>query len=282
MSRQDDTPGELEWQYNPRVSIPDAAAYIERAQQLSAETIAGCEHRADIRYGPGTKETLDLYPAASHRAPVHVFFHGGYWRAQDKTDFAFVARDLAAQGVSVVVANYDLCPAVTVTDIVAECVRCIRYIVTHTGELGVDAERLSVSGHSAGGQLVAKLLGHDWGSEGLTQHPISAAIVISGIFDLAPLLHTSINDTVQLTTDSARQNSPLLDPPPPADIPLLVAVGGDETAAFHEQSRRYAELCRLGGNQVEHIAPERCNHISVLEALFFSQDSHFELLRKFI
>lgn len=283
MSGQDFPPQEqtLEWQYNPRVSIPDAAVYIKRAQQLSADTMAQRERRADLRYGPGPQEIFDLYPAETNNAPVHVFFHGGYWRAQDKIDYAFVARDLVSRGMSVAVTNYDLCPSVTVSDIVAECIRCVHYIVTHAGDLGVDANRLSVSGHSAGGQLVAKLLAHDWSTEGLGDHPIRAATAISGVFDLAPVIHTSINDAVLLTEASARENSPLLDPAPVAEIPLLLAVGGDETTAFHEQTRRYAEHCRAGRVRIRRIAPAGCNHMSVLEALFLESGEYFEVLRQF-
>lgn len=263
----------LEWQYNPRVSITNAAADIERAQQLSADTMASLQRRADIRHGPGPKETFDLYPATGTDAPVHVFIHGGYWRAQDKVDYAFVARELVSYGVSVAIVNYDLCPAVTISDIVAECVRCIHYIVTHADDLGVDADRLTVSGHSAGGQLVAKLLCHDWQGEGLARHPIHAAAAISGVFDLAPLIDTSINDAIGLTADTARQNSPLFDPPPPANVPLLLAVGGDETPAFHEQTQRYADHCRAAGVSVEQMASPGCNHMTVLDALFVGPDA---------
>src|SRR5699024_2210118 len=88
MAWQDYTPEQLEWQYNPRVTVADAGAYIQRLKTLSADTLAVLTRHADIRYGPGPKETFDLYPAATAGpTPVHVFFHGGYWRAQDKTDF---------------------------------------------------------------------------------------------------------------------------------------------------------------------------------------------------
>src|SRR5699024_12047152 len=130
--------------------VADAVAYIQRLNTLSADTLAVLTRHADIRYGPGPKETFDLYPAATAGpTPVHVFFHGGYWRAQDKTDFAFVARDLVRHGQSVAVVNYDLCPAVTVADIVADCSRCVSYIVNHGDDPGLDPVRLSVSGHSA-------------------------------------------------------------------------------------------------------------------------------------
>lgn len=270
-----------EWQYNPRVSIANAAACIERARQLSVDTMMQFERRADIRHGPGPQETFDLYPASTANAPIHVFFHGGYWRAQDKADYAFVARDLVAQGVNVAVVNYDLCPTVAVSDIVAECTRCIHYIVIHADDLGVDAGRLTVSGHSAGGQLVAKLLCHDWQAGGLAQHPIRAATAISGVFDLIPLIDTSINDAIHLTADTARRNSPLFDPPPPAGIPLLLVVGADETPAFHAQTRRYAEHCLAAGVQVEQMAPPGCNHMTVLEALFLESSAAFGVLRRY-
>lgn len=274
MAWQNRTPEELEWQYNPRVTVPDFAVYFERGQALSRDTRDRLPHRPDIRYGPGPLETLDLYPAAAAGAPVHVFFHGGYWRGQDKADYAFVARDLAPRGISVAVANYDLCPAVTVGDIVAECIRCIRFIAAHAGALGVDASRLSVSGHSAGGQLVAKLLTHDWAGDGMA-HPVRSAVAISGVFELEPLRHTSLNEAIRLTAASARANSPLLDPAPPADIPLLLAVGADESDEFRDQTGRYAEHCSAAGCPVESIVPIAGNHFSVLEALFLEAGAHF-------
>lgn len=273
MSWQNYTAEELEWQYNPRITAPDCEEDFARQRLLSRDVQNTLPHRTDIRYGSGPQETFDFYPANTTDAPVHLFIHGGYWRGEDKANFGFVARDLAARGVAVVLANYDLCPNVAIEDITAECVRCVHYVATHAETLGVDASRLTVSGHSAGGHLVAKLLAHDW-SDHFDAYPIRGAIAISGLFDLEPVRHISINEVVRLTAASARANSPLFDPPPP-NMPLLLVVGGDESEGFHEQTRLYAAHCQQAGVAAQTAAPAGYNHFAVLEALFLEQGELF-------
>ena len=241
---------ELETQYNPRISIPDFTHALAPFATLSEETRGLHPHRTDIRYGPGNKETFDYFPAKTPGGPVHVFFHGGYWRAEDKKTHAFVARDLVEEGYNAVVANYDLCPDVTVEQIVEEAVRCVLYIHNHVAEMGGDPDRISISGHSAGGQITAKLCADE-----RTSPLIKAAVAISGVFHLEPLRFTSINDAVHLTEESAMLNSPYHDPAPKTVAPVLM-LGGGESEEFHRQSALYAEKCHLAGHEVP-VRPDR-------------------------
>lgn len=266
-------PDELEWQYNPRLTVAEPQAHLERFADLSRQTRVQLAHELDLRYGNGPLETLDVYPASAPAAPLHVFFHGGYWRGQDKRDYGFIARDLVARGVTVVVANYDLCPAVTVDDIVEEAARCLHWVYKEAP--GGDRAKLSVSGHSAGGQLVAKLAGYDWPGRYGIDSPIRRAAAVSGVFELEPLRHTSLNAEIRLTEASARRNSPQYDPPP--QVPLLLAVGAAESEEFRRQSRDYAEKCR-GATEVALLELPAANHFSVLEALYLEDGAGFEPL----
>lgn len=262
MSWRDYDPEQLEWQYNPRVTVPDFQIYLDRVAKLSDQTRGQLGEPQEIRYGTGPLTTFDLFRTAEPDAPVHIFFHGGYWRSQDKRDYAFVARDLVPRGINVVVANYDLCPAVTVAEINRQCVECIEYLLMHGETLDLDITRLTVSGHSAGAQIVARLLTHPWQDT----HPIRGALAISGIFDVEPIRHTSLNDVIGLDENSARAVSPCHEPPPPSGIPVEFVVGGDEPPEFHRQTREYARHC---ASVHEPITAEGFNHFDVLEAVFF-------------
>src|SRR3546814_10481789 len=78
---------------------------------------------------------MDIFPVANPSAPLHIFVHGGYWRARDKADYSFVADALAPHGISTIVINYDLCPEVQVSDIVEQVKRAFSRSEEHTSEL---------------------------------------------------------------------------------------------------------------------------------------------------
>jgi arylformamidase len=121
----------------------------------------------DLRYGPGPKETLDLFLPAGPARGTFVFLHGGYWRAFDKRDFSFVATSFVAQGLAVAVVNYDLCPDVSIAAIVDECRRAVSWVVGEGAAHGAHPGRVVVGGHSAGGHLTAMLFATDWPALGL-------------------------------------------------------------------------------------------------------------------
>src|SRR3954470_2049578 len=119
--------------YNNRAAVPDYPQWFARYKELSEATRAVLAPKEDLRYGPGPKQTLDLFvPPAAARATL-VFIHGGYWRALDKSDFLFVAAPFVAQGIAVAVINYDLCPDVSIATIVAQCQSAIVWLVREGG-----------------------------------------------------------------------------------------------------------------------------------------------------
>lgn len=252
-----------EEQYNPRLTVPETAALLAAWPVRSAET---CRRRpatvADHPYGPHPRERIDLHRAPQARGLlVHV--HGGYWRSFSKADNAFVVDGFLDEGISVALVNYPLCPEVTVAAIAA-CVR--RAFARLWLEVLDEAERaaVAVSGHSAGGYLAADLLATDWTGLGLPADPIRFALPVSGLFDLAPLIPTSMNATIGLTADTAAAWS-LTAILPRARAGLVLAVGEREPAEFHRQAIELAAAwSRLTPRVV--VVP-RANHFTVLDSL---------------
>ncbi|WP_430470402.1 alpha/beta hydrolase [Thalassospira lucentensis] len=275
------TAAELEWQYNPRETVPEFMTHFDRFVKLSDETRAQLKPKIDVRFGDGPKETMDVFLSPDAGAPVHIFFHGGYWRSQDKKDYAFVARDLVAAGFTVICANYDLCPDVTVTDITQQAVRCVKYVYQHVGEFNGDQDRISISGHSAGGQIVARLASCDWEDILGDPNPFCAVVPISGVFDLEPVRHTTMNDDIRLDEASAADNSPMLDAVP-VDVKMMAIVGGNESPEFVRQSDAYAAYCRRSGLTVPVYKAWGANHFTVLEEVFLGTGSLFGHLKRFL
>lgn len=224
---------DYEAEYNNRARVPEHPAVMAGWVKDAASYREKHPPRV-LSYGPGERNRIDLFPGNSD-GPVVVFIHGGYWQALDASSFSHCARGLNAHGISVAVPTYDLCPAVTVADIITQ----MRMASRELARLG---HPLVVSGHSAGGHLAACMLATDWTAfdTGLSKNTVSAAYAISGLFDLSPLLGTSINKALRLDAVSARAASPLFWTPPVYGS-LDVVVGGNESAEYFRQSKTIVE-----------------------------------------
>lgn len=230
------TPDDVERGYNNRAAVPDHPHWFERWAKASAEARERYRPTPDLRYGPGPKETLDLFLPAGPARGTLVFIHGGYWRALDKAEHAFVAGPFVEQGLAVAVTNYDLCPAVTIATIVDEQRRALAWLVRDGAKHGANAARVVVAGHSAGGHLAAALLATPASAFGLARHPVHAAVSLSGVHDLTPLVQFSFNADFRLDEAEARRVSPVFAKPATA-APIVAAVGGDETGEFLRQTQ---------------------------------------------
>jgi arylformamidase len=230
-------PAWLDSEYNLRARHPDHADVLERWRTASGLVQRIEARRLDVRYGDGENETLDIFPTPQANAPVLVFIHGGYWRALDKADHAFVAPSFTAEGALVVLPNYALCPVVGIEEIALQMTRALGWVYRNAALYGGDPARITVVGHSAGGHLAAMLLSCRWRDvdPALPQHLVSGALAISGVFDLEPLrLAPFVQDDLRLTSASVRRLSPAFFPRPRR--PLYVAVGAEESSEFQRQA----------------------------------------------
>jgi arylformamidase len=259
------TPEFVERGYNNRAAVPDHPRWFTWYAEKSAAARAALSHRADLRYGPGPKETLDLFLPEGASRGTFVFLHGGYWRALDKSDVSFVAAPFVAQGLAFASVNYDLCPAVTVAAIVDACRRAVAWLAREGGKHGASPGRIVVGGNSAGGHLAAMLLATDPAALGLDARTFAGAVSVSGVHDLTPLVLFSFNVDLKLDVGEALRLSPVF-LSPGSGAPLLLAVGADETAEFLRQTwiqwDRWPRN-RPAGAPAPLIVPG-CDHFSIL------------------
>jgi len=250
---------DYEVEYNNRARVPEHPALMAGWARDAAAYRAQCPPRV-MSYGPGDRNKIDLF-AGRAEGPVVVFIHGGYWQALDGSSFSHCARGLNAHGISVAVPSYDLRPAVSVGEIVLQ----MRAAMCVLAKLG---QPLVVAGHSAGGHLAACLLATDWSSvdAALPQHPVLAAYAISGLFDLVPLVGTSINKALQLDHASANTVSPLLWTPPKG-LSLDAVVGERESAEYFRQSRSIVEQWGSAGVATQFGVVADANHFTAIAPL---------------
>ena len=261
---------EIELEFNPRATARNVDERVAAYAAASAETRARLDGVLDVRYGPGEKETLDIFPADAPDAPVHLSIHGGYWRAMDKSDYSFIADVFQPAGATTVLVNYDLCPTVTLDTIVDQTMRAIAWTWRNIAGHGGDPNRLYVSGNSAGGHLTAMALAHDWTAQGLPADIIKGAVPVTGVFDCEPVPDITVNELVRLDRDAARRLSPLRNPPRRA-LPVLVAVGGAEPRLWIQMSKDYAALCREHGLECEYMELPEHDHFDIGRAVGDSQ-----------
>ena len=224
--------------YNNRELVPDHPQYFARWAELSARARSTMTCYLDRRYGEAPGETVDIFPARKGDGSCMMFIHGGYWRALDKKDFSFLAPAWVDAGVSLAVVNYDLCPRVTMEEIVRQMLRASRWLWLHAEDFGMDQDRLYVAGHSAGGHLTAMMMCAQWPAfdRALPKDLWKGGLAISGVYDLRPLLQVEwLNVDLRLDEASALKLSPAF-MPPATRAPVMTCVGGDESSEFLRQN----------------------------------------------
>ena len=270
--REFETQAELDAQYNVSQAVDDASEYAEFYTEKSREVRAELDHHRDVSFGPTVAERLDVFPADRENAPILLFIHGGYWHSRTSDEFDFVARGPVSAGVTTVVMNYALCPAVSIDEIVRQTRAAVVWLADHADEFDSDGDSIHVAGHSAGGHLAAMLLTTDWTSE-YDRSPdiVESACTISGLFDLAPFPYTWLQPKLQLTWDEVRRNSPIRHVPSEAP-PLLVSYGADEPAELCRQSEEFLTAWQQAGLDGTGLAQPETNHYTAIEG-FLDADS---------
>jgi arylformamidase len=253
--------------YNNRLAFPDHAEFFARWAEESARARSALRCDLDVPFGPHSMERMDIFrPPGASRAFL-LFIHGGYWRSLDKRDHSFVASEFVSQDVTVGVANYALCPSVTVEEIVQQMLRACAWVYRNVENLGAPRNRIYVSGHSAGGHLTAMMMAALWPSfaRDLPKDLLRGGLAISGVYDLREVVNVpSINNDVRLTRADASKVSPIFYPPA-TDAPLYTAVGGKELPPFIEQNKVFGEKWR--GVLAADIPCPDDHHFSILERL---------------
>jgi arylformamidase len=247
----------LDAAYNNGAAVADSARFVTSWENRSAALRAARPDHLDLRYGDAARNRLDFFAAGEPGAATLLFIHGGYWQARAKETFSFVAEGPLALGMNVAIIGYTLAPEARLDAIVAECRQALAWVGAHSAELGGDAERLYVSGWSAGGHLTAMLMG---------DAAVKGGLAVSGIYDLEPIRLNYLNEKLRLDDAEADRNSPLLHLPARA-APLIVTVGGDELPELRRQADTYYAAWRKRGLRGKFVPLPGRNHYSAIEEL---------------
>lgn len=254
---------------------PEREAIYRSFADSSAATRAALVCRRDIVYGAHPRQRFDLFPGKSGD-PVLIFIHGGYWRSQAKESFSFVAKPFVAAGYSVALIGYPLLPDVAFS-VLCESVRAGTAAALETiVDMGLRPAFWTLAGHSAGGHLAAFLAGLDWPRHG----PPRGCLAISGIFDLEPLLATSLGGMLGLDSAAAASFSPLRIMR--GQGRLLAAAGAAETEAFQAQSRAYAAHWSAQGGEARLVWLKHRHHYDILCDLMQSRSELVDHYQTFV
>jgi arylformamidase len=251
----------VEQQYNLRLRHPERSAVYDRFAIASEALRHDWKRFSTLRYGDSTNSVVDFFAAdVTTPSPLFIFFHGGYWRALDRSIFSFLARPWLERGVHVALPGYELAPAASIGRIAEQVSAALDWLLRNAKGLSVDSGKVLVSGHSAGAHLGALALSRrmDWSAKGF--------VGISGVYDLFPLLATTVNRDIHLDATQVQALSPQRLRVDTA-ARYLCAVGGAETDGFRAQSRDYAAMLQAQGCIAEYVEVAGRTHFDVLDDL---------------
>jgi arylformamidase len=257
----------LEFQF---VSGQFRASFAGLLKSFEEASVQVCEevHEADldVPYGNDALERYDLFPARKEAKATVIFFHAGYWQSRDKRTFRFIAKALRDGGIDTILVNYPLCPAVQVTDIIDSCCLALQVIAQHSANRMGEEKPLVLAGHSAGAQIAIEVAFRLSQEDKCLFRNLAGILGISGVYELEPLIHTSLNQNLKLDYLKARQISPLRREHG-LPLPAKLFVGGTETPAFQDQT--------IGMEKVWHLERTEC------EAVILPDHDHFSILTEF-
>lgn len=267
----------LEQNYNLRSTRDDIDQVVEGWAARSLGTRANADATIGLAYGPDEKDRLDIFRSGARNAPLYVFVHGGYWKSGDKSIYSFIAEPFLNAGIDVALPGYPLCPTVSMSMIAQKITDALAWIYRNAETLAVSADRINLSGHSAGGHLAAQTLCRDLTGLGddLPADLIKAGIPFSGLYDLEPLLQTTISDKLNLSAEEVAALSPIK-LQAVSTAPVLAIVGGAETPEFHRQCEEY--LAHLSAQDIRtdrHAEPE-VDHFDLLNRLASADSQIFQ------
>jgi arylformamidase len=253
-------------QYNARAAIPDHPYIFTRWAKDSAHVRRTSAALFDLAYGEADSERLDFFPAPRSDAPLMVFIHGGWWRSLDKSDFSFIAPAYTRAGFNVALTNYTLAPNASIADIVRQQLRAMAWLYRHAEAYDFDPTRIVVAGHSAGAHLAAMMMAAVWPAfdPALPDDLVKGGILMSGIYDLAPILHTDfVNVDLKLTPNDIEPLSPA-GMPKAHGAPFITAVGGLESDEFKRQTGLLAQAWKQ--DHKGDIPLPDANHMTICDA----------------
>jgi len=252
--------------YDIDARTPDAAGQLARFQQLSeaARAQPGIQHMT-VSYGADPLAAADIFrPIQGPVRGTIVFVHGGYWKGKGRPNRAFLAPEWVKAGVQWINLGYPVVPDTPLPEITRQIGGALHAVVSGGSPFEMVEGPVVLAGNSAGAHLVAQALVDALPTEAPCR--IAGCMLLSGLYDLRPVVATPAQEWLRLDAEQALRLSPLCQAPPPLRAPVMVAVGADEPEAFIAQSRAYARHL-LGHAHVDYQEGAGLNHLSMIAAL---------------
>ncbi len=263
--------------FKTRDHVSDFDDFVSEYQARSEESRNRLKMSRNVSYGSGVNEKLDLFfpSAPAQYCPVHLFIHGGYWRMFSKDDFSYIADTVTACGAIAAIMDYDLMPTVRMEKIVKQVRQAFSWLHQNAMHIGGDPQRISVSGHSAGAHLATFTF--------TAQQDVvpSSALLLSGVYDLAPLQNSFLKPLIELTNEEVGHFSPLLQQHS-SSPKISIAYGENETEPFLKQASAFSEYLTNTSVASSIVALTSCNHMSAVRDLGIAQTPAGHLLRSTI
>jgi arylformamidase len=210
-------------------------------------------------YGSLPIESFDLFISSNPQADTEIFIHGGAWRGGAAKNYAFLAEATQAAEINLIIVDFSSVQEspLGLTAMVNQIQRAVQWIHLHSQELGIDQNKLYLTGHSSGAHLAATLLS--------TSHvPIRAVVCCSGVYDLEPVRLSSRNEYLKLNEQMVQNLSPARHAEA-INIPITLVHGTLETPEFIRQANAFADALRKSNKRVTQIEVANANHFEILE-----------------
>ena len=255
----------LDRDYSARASVSAEVFEAEmRNYRNRSEVVKDIASHLDVVYDAESGQTLDIYGTGAEPRPVFVFIHGGYWRMLSKHDSAFMAAMLARHGIATAVVDYRLAPEVGLAEIVREVRAAIGFLWRSGSRFGIDPNRIFVGGSSAGGHLTGAVLSGGWHCAfNVPEDVIKGAMPISGLYHLAPISRSFVQDWIKLSDQAVMQLSPA-ENLPRVGCSIVTAYAAGEPAGFKRQSVEYHRLWTEAGFPSTLMEIDDRNHFDVV------------------
>ena len=227
----------------------------------------------DVVYGDSERQRLDVFHPENDPCGLVVFVHGGYWRAFDRSCWSHLATAAIHRGWAVAVPSYELVPTVSISDITRQIGVSIGKAASMIGG------PIRLTGHSAGGHLVTRMMCQDSPLSPDLRRRIERVVSISGLHDMRPLLKTKMNDDFRMLEAEAVAESAVLKKPI-KNVELVCWVGADERPEFVRQSELLANIWTGFGIETSVYRSPGQHHFDVIDGLLDPQSALSDVLLK--
>jgi len=265
----------LDRQYNNRGLVPEFDLHLAFWDESSRATELTQTSIKNIPYGSLPSEILDIYPTEKPSAKTLIFIHGGYWQMMNKSNFQFIGSAFLPYDFTTILISYPLAPSVTMDKIIASCKSAVEWVYHNISNYNGNRGSIYLAGHSAGGHLAAMMMTREFGPK---QVKIKGICGLSGLYNLAPIQLSFVNQALHMGADLAASLSPVL-LNPVEDIPLLLAVGEKESDEYHAQLNELSEKWSPRVQSIQRITATGLNHFTILNEF---AKSHSIFHRQFI